>query len=349
MFEKFIKTLEETLWSIKALWDNQFEVIVSTETNDRSWESILQNGIDIKEYMKNPVILVNHEYEVEAIVWKALKVWTEWKVTKAIWVFSQTNPKAKLVQDLYNEWMLKAVSIWFIPTERKDWDTIVKSEMLEFSFVAVPCNSQALSTEWKQLMKKWLEAGLLKEEKQDFNIENIPANELKIWDMITFRRRIIEWSNEGFYPNINDLPMMWRIISKFENNEEILEIYENEIIIGKTENPVFIIQAYSKSVDGPKFMTSQIFTKASADLYIEKIITQKQLNKWFDQFELKVKEKEVEEILLKDIMKEIKELKSNFTDDKVKEEEILETKAKKEALQNVDRAIGEALKNIKFL
>jgi len=346
MFEKFIKDLEINLSSIKALWENEFEVIVSTASNDRSGESITQNWIDIDAYMKNPVVLINHEYSVEAIAGKATKVWTEWNITKARWLFSQTNPRAKLVQDLYNEWMLKAVSIWFIPTERKDWDTIVKSEMLEFSFVAGPCNSEALSTEWKELMKKWVEAKLLKEEKE-FVIESITADELKVSDMITFRRSYQEWNETRLYPNIKNLPMMGEIIKILRSNEEVS--WYDELYVASKENPILIIQNYMKSKSGPRMMTTYVETREYSNLQIDKIVTQKDLNKWFNEFEFIKEEKEVEEISLKDIMKEIQSISKNFADDKVKEEEILDTKAKKEALQNVDRAIGEALKNIKFL
>ena len=163
MFENFIKDLTKNLASIKELQENEFEVIVSSDKIDRAGESINQDWIDLKEYMQNPVVLINHDYRVESIVGKSTKVWKDWNKTYARWVFSQTNPKAKLVQDLYLEWMLKAVSIWFIPYERKNWDTIVKSSMLEFSFVAVPCNPEALDSAGKELIKKWIEEGLLKE------------------------------------------------------------------------------------------------------------------------------------------------------------------------------------------
>ena len=162
----FLKSLKENLLEIKEVKENEFEVIVSTDTIDRSGESITQDWIDIKEYMKNPVVLVNHNYTVESIVWKTIKVWQDGNKTMAKWIFSQTNPKAKLVQDLYNEGMLKAVSIWFIPVERKNGDVITKSRMLEFSFVAVPCNPEALDTTWKNLYKKWINAGLIIDHKK---------------------------------------------------------------------------------------------------------------------------------------------------------------------------------------
>lgn len=190
MFENFVKDLRDNLAQIKEIPENGFKVIVSTSTTDRSWESIKQDGIDIERYMQNPVVLMNHDYRVESIVWKATRVWTEWETTYAEWMFSQTNPKARLVQDLYEEWMLKAVSIGFIPYERKDRDEIVKSEMLEFSFVAIPCNPEALDAAGKELYQKWIEAGLVKEinydeEKKDQTVDftflgNLEEKELDV-------------------------------------------------------------------------------------------------------------------------------------------------------------------------
>jgi len=47
--------------------------------------------------------------------------------------------------------MLKSVSVGFIPTKRNDEDykIIEKAELLEVSFVAVPCNPNAISMDQK--------------------------------------------------------------------------------------------------------------------------------------------------------------------------------------------------------
>ncbi len=48
--------------------------------------------------------------------------------------------------------MVKTVSVGFIPKEREG-KTITSAELLELSFVAVPCNPNALSLDQKQLLE----------------------------------------------------------------------------------------------------------------------------------------------------------------------------------------------------
>jgi hypothetical protein len=87
-------------------------------------------------------------------------------------VFSKSNPLWVLARDLYNEWMLKSVSVWFIPLKRNDMDfkIIEKAELLEVSFVAVPCNPNAISMDWKlfdEAVAKWFLVKEVEEEKEE--------------------------------------------------------------------------------------------------------------------------------------------------------------------------------------
>ena len=84
-------------------------------------------------------------------------------------VFSKSNPLGVLLADLYDEGMVKTVSVGFIPKQRQEDNRriITSAELLELSFVAVPCNPNALSLDQKQLMKKGIEAGILQEEKSE--------------------------------------------------------------------------------------------------------------------------------------------------------------------------------------
>jgi len=65
--------------------------------------------------------------------------------------------------------MVKTVSVGFIPKQRQEDNRriITSAELLELSFVAVPCNPNALSLDQKQLMKKGIESGILQEEKSE--------------------------------------------------------------------------------------------------------------------------------------------------------------------------------------
>lgn len=157
--------------------DRTFDVVATTEDVDRDQETIKVNGWDTKNWEKNPVILANHSYTIENIIGKGLKFYTSGGQKRLKWVFSKTNPLGKLARDLYNEWMLKAVSVWFMVLQRneKDRKIIEKAELLETSFVAVPCNPNAISLDWK-LYAEAVEKGFIKEVTEEEEvIDEIPA------------------------------------------------------------------------------------------------------------------------------------------------------------------------------
>jgi len=109
--------------------------------------------------MKNPVIIANHVYKIENIVGKATSIYVKDNQLIIEWVFSESNPLGKLLADLYEEWMVKTVSVWFIPKSRDESNKriITNAELLELSFVAVPCNPNALSLDQKSLLEEfWL-------------------------------------------------------------------------------------------------------------------------------------------------------------------------------------------------
>lgn len=150
---------------------NKFRVVVTTEWVDRDGEVLKAEGIDFEAYMKNPVVLVDHRYTIDSIVWKTLSITQENGQTIAEGIFADTE-NAKIVKELYNGWFVKTVSIGFIPKARNQDDKLVieKSEMLEFSFVAVPANPEALSLDGK-LYKKAVESWIVKEVSEDEAIE----------------------------------------------------------------------------------------------------------------------------------------------------------------------------------
>lgn len=140
-----------------------FRVVASTEDSDRSWEIIKANGWDYSNFMKNPVIIANHVYKIENIVGKATDIYVKDNQLIIEWVFSEANPLGKLLGDLYEEGMVKTVSVWFIPKGRDEGNKriITNAELLELSFVAVPCNPNALSLDQKSLLESF---GLIEKE-----------------------------------------------------------------------------------------------------------------------------------------------------------------------------------------
>ena len=155
-----------------------FRVVASTEDSDRSWEIIKANGWDYSNFMKNPVIIANHVYKIENIVGKATDIYVKDNQLIIEWIFSEANPLGKLLADLYDEGMVKTVSVWFIPKARDDGDKriITNAELLELSFVAVPCNPNALSLDQKSLLENFW---LLKEEAEAPSEKNLMAGGTK--------------------------------------------------------------------------------------------------------------------------------------------------------------------------
>ena len=131
--------------------DWSFDVIATTQDTDRDNEVIKVNGWDTKNWEKNPVILANHYYTIENIIGKGIKFYTSNGVKRLKGTFSKSNPLWVLARNLYMEGMLKTVSVGFIPLKRneQDYKIIEKAELLEVSFVAVPCNPNAVSLDQK--------------------------------------------------------------------------------------------------------------------------------------------------------------------------------------------------------
>ena len=160
----------------------RFRVVASTEDSDRAWEIIKANWWDYKNFMKNPVIIANHVYKIENIVGKATSIYVMDNQLIIEWVFSESNPLWKLLADLYDEGMVKTVSVWFIPKSRDESNKriITSAELLELSFVAVPCNPNALSLDQKQLLEENWMIEEINEEKEISNKEILSTlNDIK--------------------------------------------------------------------------------------------------------------------------------------------------------------------------
>ena len=61
---------------VKAVNEEEREVLhlISTKARDRAGDIVNPKGLDLKNFKKNPVVLVNHDYRVESIIGKAVVV-----------------------------------------------------------------------------------------------------------------------------------------------------------------------------------------------------------------------------------------------------------------------------------
>jgi len=129
---------------VKDLGDGFMEAVIASESLDRHGEKIDMKGMNVKNYMKNPVIAAFHNYDEPSVgrTHKLTKTADGKLIAKFEWA-KDVYDKAKLLYDLYKEKFQYAFSIGFIPSEIEG-NTYTKSEMLEFSPVLIPANAEAL-------------------------------------------------------------------------------------------------------------------------------------------------------------------------------------------------------------
>lgn len=131
---------------IKALTehiDGKMVAIASSETIDRVGDSLKLADWDFRNFKKNPVLLAGHDYRPQYVIGVAKNIRIE--KNKVIFepVFHKITNLAKEIGQMFEEGILKAWSVGFIPGD--------KNELLEVSAVAVPANAEALMMDVKSL------------------------------------------------------------------------------------------------------------------------------------------------------------------------------------------------------
>lgn len=124
--------------------DNEIIGIASTGSVDRDGESINQEGWDLKNFLKNPVILAGHDWWSFPIG-KATEIAVKDGQLMFSMVFASTE-KGQEAYQLVKEGVLNAFSVGFMPKEwnPNDPDRIEKAELFEISLVSVPANPEAV-------------------------------------------------------------------------------------------------------------------------------------------------------------------------------------------------------------
>ena len=130
---------KEYLSSLVEQKEGKLTAVASDETVDRMGDSLSIDNWDFKNFKKNPVLQLSHDYsQVPIGVVKNLKIVGK-KMTFEP-VFHEFTQAAREVKKLYEEGIMKAFSVGFIyPREEKG-----KFELLEISAVAIPANPTAL-------------------------------------------------------------------------------------------------------------------------------------------------------------------------------------------------------------
>ncbi len=140
---------------VEAVGDRQVRVICSTEDIDRAGEIVVQSGIDVSNYQKNPIVLWQHD--VNMPVGRADIGIMDGKVSALVdFAPAGVSAKADEICGLVKSGIINGVSIGFNPIETAPMDPgnpkkgpqkYLRCELAEFSFVSVPANPNALVIE----------------------------------------------------------------------------------------------------------------------------------------------------------------------------------------------------------
>lgn len=169
----------------KALAYGEFETVVSNSDEDRYYEKILVEGIDLKQIKKNPTVLWGHDYRGLPIG-KITKIWIDnGNLMARIKLSVEKYEFAKQVYDLILDGAINAVSLGGqVKKWNDDYSVIEQLELYEVSVVPVGAHRDALITERSVGKEK---AASLRKSFADFEkeatidkIKLMPQDEIKL-------------------------------------------------------------------------------------------------------------------------------------------------------------------------
>lgn len=145
------KVLRALAGEFKAMGERTLAFVASDESKDRDGEVVKADGWELKNYRKNPVVLLNHAMHTLPIGKAKVKIKDKALLTEITFASAEENPQADLAFRLAKGGFLNALSVGFMPREWVDGDgaktprrTYTKQELYEISVVTVPANPQAL-------------------------------------------------------------------------------------------------------------------------------------------------------------------------------------------------------------
>ena len=147
-----------------------YSVTIFANELSRDGVSVDIDGMDFSNYRKNPVVLFAHDYsgrtESSGLpIGRTVRLdRTHDGRIRADFEFLSGDPFADRVRNAWNRGFLRAASIgWKAiearPSERGRGLRIVKSELIEWSIVAVPADPDALRSAYTRVMKALIEPG----------------------------------------------------------------------------------------------------------------------------------------------------------------------------------------------
>jgi len=130
----------DTLTETKALGENRYRFVLSTDTTDRHGDNVMQNWV-LNSYI---AVLDSHRYgSIRDIIGKMEQLVVVNNKLEGEVIFWLDNELGKLAQKGVENGFIRKGSVGFIPLAFDEKGRITKSELLEYSMVSVPANDEA--------------------------------------------------------------------------------------------------------------------------------------------------------------------------------------------------------------
>lgn len=153
MTEKSVRAFSGAV--TKSVGERQVRAIVSTPRTDRAGDIVDIVGLDLSAFRLNPVVLFMHDHDDP--IARCVEIGLNGAQLEALVEFppAGTSELADEVYGLIKAGVINATSIGFLPKEfefidpKEPWNgrRFKSGELLEFSFVSVPANADALVIE----------------------------------------------------------------------------------------------------------------------------------------------------------------------------------------------------------
>ena len=192
-----------------SLGDNLYRITIAANVKARnSPYQLAISGIDLENYMKNPTVLWAHD-SMGKTPSAGLPVARTLRLTRpsrnklvADFEFLSDDPFAQRVKNAWDKDFLRAASVSWSPTETEPVDggefLDTKSELLEWSIVAVPADPDALRDTQRRMMDEFLTTDRTKPSPDPSPVEMLPVLEgLDEDDVRTIVREILDEQKEG--------------------------------------------------------------------------------------------------------------------------------------------------------
>jgi len=124
-----------------ALKKSTKKFIVSEESKNAYGFSVQSSGIKIEEFLKNPVCLLNHNYDKVIALWEDLTL--SGTIYTSIPAFDENDPEAMLIAGKVEDGLIKGASIGITPLAW-DGDVITECILKEISITPLPANKNAV-------------------------------------------------------------------------------------------------------------------------------------------------------------------------------------------------------------